>query len=240
MQQAQTLMVAPINSEAAGHKHSVATWDAPVRIFHWTLALLMVFSVTTGLAGGNAMVWHMRSGYAILTLVLFRVLWGFVGSTTARFSDFLYGPGRALAFVRDILGRRPAHFPGHNPVGGWMVLLLLILVLAQAGTGLFANDDISTEGPLYRYISKEFSDQLTGLHKLNVKILYGLVALHIAAVFYHLLWRGENLVRAMFTGYKETRAGEPGKALRFSSSWLALGLFIVVAACVYFLVSRPN
>jgi cytochrome b len=233
-------MPSPITSEVSSDTRSLAAWDAPVRIFHWTLALLMVFSVATGLTGGNAMVWHMRSGYAILTLVVFRVLWGFVGSTTARFSDFLYGPGRALAFVRDVLGRRPAHYLGHNPVGGWMVLLLLILILAQAGTGLFANDDISTEGPLYRYVSKDFSDQLTGLHKLNVKILYGLVALHIAAVLYHLLWRGENLVRAMFTGFKETSAGEPGNGLRFSSSWLALGLFIAVAVCVYFLVSKPT
>lgn len=233
-------MPSPLASEVSVDTRSVAAWDAPVRIFHWMLALLMVFSVATGLTGGNAMVWHMRSGYAILTLVVFRVLWGFFGSTTARFSDFLYGPGRALAFIRDILARRPAHYLGHNPIGGWMVLLLLVLVFAQAGTGLFANDDISTEGPLYRYVSKEFSDQLTGLHKLNVKILYGLVALHVAAVFYHLLWRGENLMRAMFTGYKETSAGEPGKGLRFSSSWLALGLFIAVAVCVVFLVSKPT
>lgn len=233
-------MPSPIAAGDSTDTRPVAAWDVPVRIFHWTLALLMVFSVATGLTGGNAMVWHMRSGYAILTLVVFRVLWGFVGSTTARFSDFLYGPRRALAFVRDILGRRPAHYLGHNPVGGWMVLALLVLILAQAGTGLFSNDDISTEGPLYRYVSKEFSDQLTGLHKLNVKILYVLVALHIAAVLYHLLWRGENLVRAMFTGYKETPAGAPGKAARFSNSWLALGLFIAVAACVVFLVARPT
>jgi cytochrome b len=230
----------PPVSEAASAMHPVAAWDAPVRLFHWSLVLLMVFSVATGLAGGNAMVWHMRSGYAILTLAVFRVLWGLVGSTTARFADFLYGPRRAMVFIRDILGNRPAHYLGHNPVGGWMVLLLLVLILAQAATGLFSNDDISTEGPLYRYVSKEFSDQLTGLHKLNVKILYGMVALHVAAVLYHLLWRGENLVRAMFTGNKDMPAGEPGHGLRFSSPWLALVLLIAVALGVFLLVARPT
>lgn len=219
---------------------SVRVWDLPVRLFHWLLVALMAASITTGLVGGNAMLWHMRSGYAILALVAFRIAWGVVGSTTARFADFVYGPGRVIAFAGDLFSRRPAHYPGHNPLGGWMVLALVLAVLLQAGSGLFANDDIATEGPLYRYISKDLSDKLTGLHKLNIRILYGLVALHVAAVLYHWLWRHENLARAMFTGIKALPSGAPSSTLRFSSLRLALGLFAAAVFAVWLLVSQPS
>ena len=218
---------------------SVRVWDLPVRVFHWLLAALMAASVATGLVGGNAMVWHMRSGYAILALVVFRIMWGVAGSTTARFADFLYAPGRVIAFARDLFSRRPAHYLGHNPLGGWMVLLLLFAVLFQAGTGLFANDDIANEGPLNRFISNELSNRLTSLHKLNIKLLYGLIAVHVAAVIYHWLGRGEYLVRAMFTGFKAWPSGVPVAALRFSSHWLALGLFVAAALAVWLIVSQP-
>ena len=230
----------------------VRVWDLPVRAFHWLLVALMTTSVATGLAGGNAMLWHMRSGYAILALVAFRILWGLVGSTTARFTDFLYGPRRVIAFAKDLMLRRPAHYLGHNPLGGWMVLVLLLSLLFQAGSGLFANDDIATEGPLYNSVSKELSDRLTGLHKLNIKLLYGLVAMHIAAVIYHWFGRGERLVHAMFTGFKAAPAGAPlsthpaaqaftqSSELRFSSLWLALGLVVAAALGVWLLVSQPS
>ena len=217
----------------------VRVWDLPVRVFHWLLLALVTASVATGLTGGNAMTWHMRSGYVILALVAFRIIWGLVGSTTARFSDFLHGPGRVIGFAKDLLSRRPAHYLGHNPLGGWMVLVLLLAILFQAGSGLFANDDISTEGPLYRYIGKDLSDRLTSLHKLNIKLIYGLVALHVAAVIYHWLGRGEELVRAMFTGVKAWPAGAPVSELRFSSARLALVLFIAAAFAVWLLVSQP-
>jgi cytochrome b len=217
----------------------VRVWDLPVRVFHWLLVALITTSVTTGLVGGNLMVWHMRSGYTILTLVAFRMAWGAFGSTTARFTDFLYGPRRVIAFAKDLYWRRPAHYLGHNPLGGWMVLVLLLALLFQAGSGLFANDDISTEGPLYRFVSKDLSDTLTRLHKLNIKFLYGLVALHVAAVIYHWLARGENLVRAMFTGVKAWPSGAPASTLRFSSLWFALGLFTAASLAVWLLVSQP-
>ncbi|MDA0224758.1 MAG: cytochrome b/b6 domain-containing protein [Proteobacteria bacterium] len=178
---------------------STPAWDVPVRLFHWALVLLVLGSVVTGLIGGNAMVWHMRFGSAILALVLFRVLWGVLGSSTARFSDFLYGPRRVLAFTAAILQRREAPYLGHNPLGGWMVLVLLAVLLFQASSGLFANDDIATEGPLYALIGKDLSDRLTSLHKLNVKLLYALVAVHVAAVLFHWFGRGENLVRPMIS-----------------------------------------
>ena len=181
---------------------AVPAWDLFLRLFHWSLAALMVASVTTGLLGGNLMKWHMWSGYGILGLLAFRLVWGFLGGPTARFSAFLRGPGAVWVHVQDLLARRPSFHLGHNPLGGWMVLLMLLAVLFQAVTGLFANDDIATEGPLYAYISKELSDRLTGLHKLNVKLLYGLVGLHVAAIAFYFIARGENLVGPMIHGRK--------------------------------------
>ena len=218
---------------------STPAWDLPVRLFHWALVLLVAGSVVTGLLGGNLMVWHMRFGYAILALVLFRVLWGLAGSSTARFSDFLYGPRRVAGFAGALLKRREAHYLGHNPLGGWMVVVLLAALLFQASSGLFANDDIAIEGPLYPFIGKDLSDRLTGLHKLNIKLIYGLVALHVAAVLFHWLARGENLVRAMFSGDKQLPPETPGVPARFAGSGRALALAILSGLAVWLLVTQP-
>lgn len=219
---------------------SVRAWDLPVRLFHWVVVILVAVSVGTGLYGGNAMKWHVWSGYALLASLVFRLLWGLVGSSTARFRDFLYGPARMLAFARDMLARRRTFFLGHNPLGGAMVLVMVLCLLFQAGTGLFANDDIATEGPLYNWISKDLSDRLTAWHKLNIKIVYGLVALHVAAVLYHWLVLKENLVTAMFTGRKNPPPGSEPHDARFASPWIALALFAATAAGVWLLVSSPT
>jgi len=217
---------------------STPAWDVPVRLFHWALVLLVLGSVVTGLTGGNAMVWHMRFGYAILALVVFRVLWGFLGSSTARFSDFLYGPRRVIVFTGAILRRREAPYLGHNPLGGWMVLVFLAALLFQASSGLFANDDIATEGPLYAFVGKDLSDQLTSLHKLNVKLLYGLVAVHVAAVLFHWAARGENLVRPMFSGSKQLPPHAPGVPARFVGIGRAAVLAILSGLAVWLLVTQ--
>lgn len=214
-------------------------WDLPVRLFHWALVLLVVGSVASALTGGNAMVWHMRCGYAILALVLFRVLWGLAGSSTARFTDFLYGPKRVAGFAGALLKKRDAHYLGHNPLGGWMVLVLLAALLFQAGSGLFANDDIAVEGPLYPFIGKDLSDRLTSLHRLNVKLLYGLVALHVAAVLFHWFARGENLVRPMFSGDKRVPPGTPGVPARIAGAGRAAVFAAASALAVWLLVTQP-
>jgi cytochrome b len=217
---------------------SLPAWDLPIRLFHWALVLLVVCSVTTGLLGGNLMKWHMRSGYAILTMLLFRLAWGVLGSPTARFASFLRGPASVMEHVRDLLARRPSFHLGHNPLGGWMVVVMIAALLFQAAIGLFANDDISTEGPLYYLVSKELSDRLTSLHKLNVKALYVLVGLHVAAIAFYWAARRENLVVPMLTGRKSPPAqavvGAP-----FVSAWRALVLFVAAAAAVALLVSAP-
>jgi cytochrome b len=219
----------------------IPVWDLPVRLFHWSLAVLVTLSVATGLTGGNAMRWHALSGEAIIVLVAFRILWGFVGSRHARFGDFLYGPKAVLEFVRRLLRHEYPRYLGHNPLGGWMVLVLLLVLLAQASAGLFANDDIAFEGPLYPLISKGLSDTLTSWHKLSGRyLIIALVVMHIAAVVYHRLAMGERLARAMITGRKEWPATLSAPPSQFSSSWLALGLFAALCAGLYLLVLKPS
>ncbi len=218
----------------------VEVWDLPVRIFHWTLVTLILFSWWSGKEGGNVMQYHMWSGYAILTLCLFRLMWGFIGSSSARFTGFVRGPGAAFAYLRNLRTlpeRRAGVHLGHNPLGGWNVVLLLACLLLQAGTGLFANDDIVTEGPLYKLVSKETSDLLTAVHYYNFYVMLALAAAHIAAVFFYLFYKGDNLIKPMFTGYKTRQAGESIEAIRHASTWTAAAV-VAVAACVVFFIVR--
>lgn len=215
-------------------RQPVPVWDVAVRIFHWALVLLIGFSWLS--AEMDWMDWHFYSGYAVLTLILFRILWGFAGSTHARFSDFLYGPSAIIAYLRTLPSRTAAKFAGHNPLGGISVLLILLCVLLQTGSGLFANDDILYEGPLYKHVSKELSDWLTTIHKLNFDVLLVLAGVHIAAVFYYLVWKSENLVKPMITGRKQLPPGVAPANAQLRSPGLAVLLLAVCAAAVWFLV----
>jgi len=214
----------------------VKVWDAPVRLFHWLLVALVTLSVATGYLGGNVMRWHVWSGCTILGLLIFRVLWGFAGSTYARFAHFVRGPAAVRDYARRLRSRTPSYTIGHNPLGGWMVLALLACATLQAGTGLFANDDVATEGPLYPKIGKALSDSITAWHDANAVVLLVLVGLHVAAVLYYLWYKRENLVRPMFTGSKQV----PARALppaRFPGFVRAAAAALVAAAAVYAILS---
>jgi cytochrome b len=217
---------------------AVKVWDLPVRLVHWALVVLVAFQIVSAKVGGKLIDWHLVSGYAILALVLFRVLWGFAGSSSARFGGFLAPPATALRFASRLLSRRAQAYAGHNPLGGWMVLALLVSLLVQIGTGLFANDGIATEGPLAVLIPIELSDRLTTLHRWNLGILLVLVAVHTAAALYHWLALKENLIGAMFTGVKRLPAARAGRPVAFASAWRALLLFLIALAVVWLLVTR--
>lgn len=177
----------------------IFVWDLPVRVMHWSFVLLVLGAWATRKLPGDWFVWHVRIGYAIFVLAATRIVWGVLGTRYARFADFVRGPSAVLHYLRGTAAR---HYAGHNPAGGWMVLLLLLLLLAQAVTGLFANDQISETGPLFGYVTLERSDFLTSVHKIGFKVLQAAVALHIAAVLFHLfVWR-ENLLRPMLDGAK--------------------------------------
>ncbi len=216
-----------------GENKAVPVWDIPVRLFHWTLVLLIAFSWLS--SEMDWMTWHMYSGYTVLALILFRILWGFVGSTHARFIDFIYGPRALIGYIKTLPSRTAAKFAGHNPLGGISVVLILLCVLAQTGTGLFANDDIINEGPLFKHVSKELSDLLTTIHKYNFNVLLTLIGVHVAAVLYYLLWKSENLIKPMFTGRKHLLPGTVPAPMR--SAGLAIVLLAVCAAGVWFLVN---
>ena len=228
----------PARPDDAAPLQRVRVWDLPVRIFHWALVLLFCFSWWSGKEGGNAMQYHLWSGYAILTLVLFRLAWGFIGSSSARFADFTRGPRAVRAYLRALrVSECPAHL-GLNPLGGWSVLLMLASLALQTGTGLFANDDVSTEGPLYNWVGKATSDFLTAIHYYNFYVLLVLVVLHVAAVLYYLFHRSENLVTPMFTGYKLRAPGGTDSPVRFAGTTLAAITLAAAAVAVYLLVRK--
>jgi cytochrome b len=204
-------------------------WDLPLRLCHWALTVAVGGSFVTHWI--DAFAWHARFGYATVVLVTFRIVWGFVGPAHARFGDFVRGPRAAWTYARGLFakggtGEPPAHVAGHNPLGGWMVLLLLALLLVQSLAGLFANDEIMNTGPLYGYVSGERSDAISTLHAKLSDVILVAVGVHVAAAFYYLLVLRDNLIAAMVTGYK--RGLPPDAAIR--SQRVAVAAVIVAAA----------
>ena len=222
---------AAISSRGSG----VFVWDLTVRLFHWTLVALVIALFVTAEILDGAIELHATLGRAALALVLFRVLWGVVGSSYARFSQFVRGPGTVLTYARSLLAQQSEFIAGHNPLGGWMVMVLLVAILLQAVLGMFANDDILFEGPLTYLVSKEISDLITGLHKDMFTVLLVLVALHVAAVLWHKLFKGEDLLTAMFTGYKHLPPGAQAENAGGGGIMLALTLLAICMVVVYWL-----
>ena len=220
----------------------IRVWDLPVRLFHWVLVILLAVSYFSGQAGGDWMKLHFWSGYSILTLLLFRIVWGFVGSTTARFTHFVRGPRAGASYLKNLVFGQSTFDVGHNPVGGLMVVVLLLAVLIQVSVGLFSADtDMGTvNGPLANLIPDKWVDRLTHFHHFWVNVLLLLVAIHVLAAIVYLVWKRQNLTGAMFTRSKPrhqvvpTGASEPN--LHFASGWLALALLIAAAAVVYAIV----
>ncbi len=216
--------------------HTVRVWDLPTRLFHWSLATCVVGLIVTGNVGGNAMVWHGRLGYAVLTLLLFRVTWGLAGGHWSRFGNFLYGPASITAYLRG--QGRPEHSVGHNPLGMFSVLALLLILLAQVGSGLFADDEIAFTGPLAGLVSEDWVGQATSYHKKVGKlILIALVALHLGAIAFYKLVKKQNLVQPMILGDKTVATPVPASRDNARTRLLALVLLLLCAAAVYGIVS---
>jgi len=154
----------------------------PTRAFHWALAGLVVFSFVTGKIGGSWLAWHMRSGYGIVTLLLFRTGWGVVGAREARFASFVRGPGAALSYVRGLRAGRREVPAGHNPLGAWNVVAMLACLALQATTGLFSTDESSHEGPLASKVSDAMVDRMSSIHGWNEYAVLALVVLHLLAI----------------------------------------------------------
>ncbi|UCV04753.1 cytochrome b/b6 domain-containing protein [Dechloromonas denitrificans] len=197
----------------------IRLWDLPTRLFHWLLVLCVLAAVVSGQLGGNLIDWHGRIGLLIVGLLVFRLVWGIVGSTYARFRQFVPTPARIKAYLR---GEWQGE--GHNPLGALAVFGLLGLLIAQVLSGLFSNDDIAFVGPLFDLVSKNLSNRLTGIHHLLSNLLIALVVLHVAAIAFYARVKKQSLVKPMITGWKQ---GEGESAS--GGGWLALIVALVLA-----------
>jgi len=216
---------------------AVRVWDLPTRTFHWALAVAIVASVISAKIGGNAMVWHMRLGYLVFSLLAFRLIWGVIGGRWSRFSSFVYAPGTVLRYLRGGSQRNELHDVGHNPLGSLSVFALLAILAVQVGTGLVADDEIANVGPLNRFVSSAVALAATSWHKdFGSSLIYVLVAMHIGAIVYYLRRRKTNLVRPMVDGDKLLAAGTPASADGLAQRLLAAVLLALCAGLVTWVV----
>ncbi|MDP3136811.1 MAG: cytochrome b/b6 domain-containing protein [Burkholderiaceae bacterium] len=215
--------------------YTVRVWDLPTRIFHWTLMLCVIGLVVTAYRRGDAMEWHFRLGYAVVSLLLFRLVWGLLGGRWSRFSSFLYGPRNVIRYLRG--QNDPDHLVGHNPMGAASVFALLALLLAQVATGLFSDDEVSSSGPLSRLIGPSLVSQVTYYHKgIGQWVIYALVALHLGAILFHLFVKKDNLIQPMIHGDKVLgRFAQPSRDDAASRS-MALVIFACCAGLVAWVV----
>ena len=216
----------------------VRVWDLPTRVFHWVLAACVIGSVVTAKIGGNAMAWHMRIGYVVFTLLAFRFLWGLVGGHWSRFRRFIYPPSTVLRYLRG-QGRSDEHLDvGHSPLGAFSVFALLGILALQVSTGLFADDEIATTGPLIKFVSGSTSLLFTKWHKtFGQWLIITLVLLHVAAIVFYLVKKKRNLIRPMIVGDKQLPADVPHSADHWRVRGVAAALLAVCAAGVAWLVS---
>jgi cytochrome b len=226
--------MAPDSSAAVAELAPVRVWDPYVRAFHWLLVIGIAASWITG--ENEWMETHYQIGLGVGWLILFRILWGFVGSPTARFTHFIKGPGAVFAYMKTMFARKPSHAFGHNAGGGLMVLVLLLAVGIQAFSGLFNADDVLFEGPFYDNVSESVSKFAGFVHGRLFNILLALIALHVLVIAIYFFWKRENLVRAMVTGRAllPNRNGEADFASPFRALIVA-GIAAVPPILIYVL-----
>jgi cytochrome b len=207
----------------------VRVWDLPTRLFHWSLASAVVVAWITGSNGAWGV--HFVAGLVVLALVIFRLLWGVLGSDSIRFATFVRGPRAAIGHVWETLRGRPDHDTTHNAVGGWAVVLMLALLSVQVTAGLFADvDDGLNNGPLMFYAPDAVVRLATRIHAQNAWIILAVVSLHVFAVLAYWLVAGRDLIQPMVTGVKQLPAHIAAPRMR--SAWIALALFLLCAAAV--------
>jgi cytochrome b len=223
-----------MNSISASSK-SLRVWDLPTRVFHWILAICVILLVITGSLGGDKMQLHLTLGNWVLSLLIFRVIWGFVGGYWSRFVQFFYMPLTILRYLRG--ESKPEHDVGHNPLGSLSVWALLFILGAQVATGLIGDDEIATQGPLVKFVSGTTSLLATSYHKHWGKwIIIALVCLHVAAILFYWFKKKQNLIKPMLGGDKvveasaNLHASNDGMAQRLT----ALFIFAVVAATTFY------
>lgn len=221
--------MAKADASGPGARVRARLWDGPTRLVHWAIVILVVFAWWSAEAG--RMDWHRLAGYAVLGLLVFRLIWGFAGSASARFASFVKGPAATLAYLRTLPSRAKADVPGHNPLGTWSVLAILAVLIAQVVTGLFAVDvDDIEAGPLSDRVSFDLGRRFAHWHHWTFWALEALVALHLAAIVFYLVYKRANLVRPMITGRQAFEA-DPG--LDFAPLWRAAAAAVVAGLAAW-------
>ncbi len=191
----------------------ILIWDIPTRVFHWLLAVSFAGAFLTAESERYRDI-HVALGYTLLGLIVFRVIWGFIGSRYAQFGSFLFKPGEIAAYVASLLKAKPEHYVGHNPAGSVAIFALLALGLASGVTGVILFQDIG-------------GDVLEEVHEMAAFIMLAIVVLHVAGVLVSSVMHRENLVRSMITGFK---SAHPNAGIRRAHAWLGVIMLIVVAA----------
>ncbi len=219
----------------ASKQQRTRVWDLPIRLFHWALAVAVIGLIVTGTLG--IMEWHFRLGYTVLALLLFRLVWGFIGGRWSRFATFVYAPRSVLAYLR---GRAPAeHLVGHNPLGSLSVFALLLILAVQVGSGLVADDEIAASGPLTRFVSNATVRLASGWHKAQGKwIVILLASLHLLAVLFYVLVKQQTLVRPMLSGDKLTAGVVTPSRDVAATRLLALIVFMLCAGFAWWIASQ--
>lgn len=217
---------------AAGAARALV-WDLPVRVMHWSLVLAVAGAWATQELEGDWFKYHVWCGYVVLCVAATRVVWGFVGTRHARFTAFVRGPRAVLGYARGLLKNQATPHAGHNPLGALMVLALLAMLLAQAATGLFANDQIMSTGPLFGYVDGATSDRLTTIHKQLFDLLLVAIFLHVVAALVYLFVKHDNLILPMITGRKPAGQVPPTERISTSRTWLAALVLGALAAMLY-------
>lgn len=214
----------------------IKLWDLPLRLFHWALLICVAGAIASIEIGENVEV-HQYFGYAILSLLIFRVIWGVVGGSHARFVSFIHGPGTVLDYLKRMKEHKGPSI-GHNPLGALSVLGMLAALLVQATSGLFLTDEIMFEAPLFKYISGATASLLAEIHEINAAIIFTLIGLHLAAILFYRFIKRENLITPMVTGNKEVPAELTEQDASGGSAWLGLLVFGVAAGAVWFIINK--
>lgn len=206
-------------------------WDLPTRLFHWLLAILVVALIVSARIGGNAMEWHFRFGYAVLSLLAFRIVWGFVGGYWSRFARFFYTPATTWRYLRGRSQPDELHDVGHNPLGSLSVYVLLLVLVAQVASGLVSDDEIASSGPLVRFVSSSVSGKASAWHtEVGQWLIIALAVLHVLAVLFHVIVKHKQLIGPMVSGDKALPPDVPPSVDSWARRAAALVLLLACAA----------
>lgn len=218
----------------------VRVWDLPTRLFHWTLAVAVVVSYVTSGEDGTLFVVHTISGYVVALLLVFRLIWGFVGSAHSRFSDFVYSGRSVKDYARRLLQFDPPRFVGHNPLGGWMVILMLVVLVGTVVTGFLSGDDDGGAGLLLPLIAAPGGEGLKEVHEFFGNAIIVLAGIHVLAVFADWFMTRDNLVMAMITGRKPLDDEDADKQQPVVGGWRSAVVAVVVVVLGAILFQQTN